>query len=113
MDTTNDTIVIAEALEYIRGGRTLDVTGWEKTTIPAGHPIIEDAGEYKPIGLTEAGEIDPTEADKTIGVLGGTVLTSDPRATIVVRGTVNDKAAVYTIPAACKEALPLVRFEAD
>jgi hypothetical protein len=118
VDTTNDNIVIVDALEYVRGGRTLDVAGWDKPTIPAGHPVILDAGEYKPIPLavdaqTGAVSIDPTDAAKTIGVLGGTVLTTDARASIVVRGTVNDKVAVYEIPAACKEALPLIRFEAD
>ncbi|WP_010416079.1 hypothetical protein [Anaerophaga thermohalophila] len=118
VDTTNDNVVIAEAIEFIRGGRTLDVTGWDKETIPAGHPIIYDAGEYKPIALSVdevTGEvtIDETNAAKVVGILGGTLLTTDPRASIVVRGTVNPEAAVYSIPASVQDALPLIRFEAD
>ena len=110
VDTTNDNIVIAQCFEDIPGGRTLDVTGWTPTTIPAGHPIIlDDDGEYKPIALTD-GAIDDTKAAKTVGILKSTILTEKPFAAIMVRGSVNEGAAVYAIPAGCKSPLSLIRF---
>lgn len=115
IDTTNDNIVIKSMIEDIPGGKALDVTGWNPTTIPAGHPIIlSTSGEYQPIPLLEGDtEIDDTDADKTVGYLAGTILTAKPEASIMVRGTVNPNAAVYTIPTGCKTATPLVRFEGD
>lgn len=112
VDTTNDSIVIVDNLESIPGGKTLDVTGWAPTTIPAGHPIILDAGEYKPIALSGS-DIDETDAAKVVGILVATILTSKPLASIMVRGTVNDAAAVYAIPASCKAPLSLIRFASE
>lgn len=115
VDTTNDNIVIVKCLEDIPGGKALDVTGWPHTTIPAGHPIIkDDDGEYKPIALNVGGDaIDATKAAKTVGILVGTILTEQPAAAIMVRGTVNEAAAVYTIPAGCKAPLSLIRFVSE
>lgn len=113
IDTTNDNIVIVEALEYIPGGRTLDVSGWPKDTVPAGHPVILDGGEYKPIAIDGGDAIVETKAAQVIGYLAGTVLTKDPRASIIVRGTVNPEAAVYAIPASCQAPVPLIRFAAE
>ena len=115
VDTTNDNIVIVKMLEDIPGGKTLDVTGWPHATIPAGHPIIkDDDGEFKPIALNAEGDaIDATKAAKTIGILTCTILAEKPTASIMVRGTVNEAAAVYTIPAGCKTPLSLIRFTED
>ncbi len=114
IDTTNDSIVIVHNMETIPGGKTLDVTGWGKTTIPAGHPIIlDDDGEYKPIALDSNDEIDTANAAKTVGILVATILTESPLAAIMVRGTVNKEAAVYAIPAACQSPLSLIRFMSE
>lgn len=114
IDTTNDNIVIVKCLEDIPGGRTLDVAGWPHTTIPGGHPIIKEGGEYKPIALNAEGtQIDPAQAANTVGILKGTILTDRPFAAIMVRGTVNQEAAVFTIPAECKAPLSLIRFTSD
>ena len=40
IDTGNDSIVIAEYLEGVPGGRTLDVTGFTSPVIQAGHIVI-------------------------------------------------------------------------
>lgn len=115
IDTTNDNIVIKKMLEDILGGKALDVTDWPHTTIPGGHPIIlGTSGAYHPIPLQEDEvTIDDTDAASTVGYLAGTILTSRPEASIMVRGTINPNAAKYTIPDGCKTATPLVRFEAD
>lgn len=115
VDTTNDNIVIVKMLEDMPGGKALDVTGWPHTTIPAGHPIIkDDDGNYKPIALNAEGiAIDATKAAKTVGILTRTILTENPQAPIMVRGTVNEAAAVFTIPSGCKTPLRLIRFTED
>lgn len=115
IDTTNDSIVIVKVIEGIPGGRTLDVTGWPHKTIPAGHPIIkDDDGEYKPLALnTEGTAIDATKAAKTVGVLTRTIAVAMPLAPVMVRGTVNENAAVFTIPSGVKTALSLIRFTSD
>jgi hypothetical protein len=56
--TGNDNIVIVNVFETIRGGRTLDVTGYPYDVLHAGHVIIKDAdGEYKPMPLGGEGKI--------------------------------------------------------
>lgn len=110
VDTTNDNIVVPVCLEDIPGGKTLDVTGWPDTVIPAGHPIIlDDDGEYKPIAIN-AGAIDNAKAAKTVGILTATILAEKPFAPIMVRGSVNEGALTYAIPAECKTPLSLIRF---
>lgn len=53
--TGNDSIVIVDNFQSIRGGRSLDVTGFKPTTIRAGHVIINETAtdEYKPMPATE------------------------------------------------------------
>ncbi len=56
--TGNDNIVIVDNFQSIRGGRTLDVTGYPNNVLHAGHVIIKDAdGEYKPMPITGDGSI--------------------------------------------------------
>ena len=56
--TGNDNIVIIDNFQSIRGGRTLDVTGYPYNVLHAGHVIIKSAdGEYKPMPLTGDGNI--------------------------------------------------------
>lgn len=56
--TGNDNIVIVNVFETIRGGRTLDVTGYPYNVLHAGHVIIKSAeGEYKPMPLDGDGSI--------------------------------------------------------
>lgn len=99
--TGNDSIVIVDNFQSIRGGRSLDVSGVTESVIKAGHVIIKEtaAENYKPMPATEAsvGNI------ATIGtIVPGTGLTngtyqnvplkggtgSGALATIVVAGTV-------------------------
>lgn len=53
--TGNDSIVIVDNFQSIRGGRSLDTTGFEPEVIQAGHMIIEKTsdGTLKPMPATE------------------------------------------------------------
>jgi hypothetical protein len=61
--TGNDNVVIVDNFQSIRGGRTLDVTGFTPEVINAGHVIIKETAtkEYKPM---------PVTLDKAIATLG-------------------------------------------
>lgn len=57
--TGNDSIVIKEYFEGMRGGKTLDVTGFSPSVIRAGHVIIRanSGGDFKPMPVTGTGAI--------------------------------------------------------
>lgn len=118
--TGNDNVVIVDNFQSIRGGRTLDVTGYPKDVLNAGHVIIKETAtsEYKPMPLTETGDAYaalPT-GHTYAGVLIATIQTKKPFAGILVRGTVNPAAAPFlmgTILTAVKTALPLIDFRED
>lgn len=56
--TGNDSIVIVDNFQSIRGGRTLDATGFTADVIPAGHVIIKEtsSGIHKPMPVTDASD---------------------------------------------------------
>lgn len=58
--TGKDSVVIVDNLQSIRGGRTLDVTGFSPAVINAGHVIIKKDGEdvYKPMPVKGTGAIE-------------------------------------------------------
>ena len=116
----NDGIVIVDNFASIRGGRSLNVTGFAPTHIWAGHPIIQDNAtkEYKPLPLngTADGYAALPAAHTYAGILIATIPTSKPFAGILVQGTVNPKAMQFdstAILSALKTALPLVDFRSD
>jgi hypothetical protein len=118
--TGNDNVVIVDNFQSVRGGRTLDVTGYPKDIINAGHVIIRETAtkEYKPMPLNEAGDAYAALPDghEYAGVLIATVPTKKPFAGILVRGTVNPAAAPFamdTIVSAVKTVLPLIDFRED
>lgn len=120
VNTSNDNIVIVDNLQTIRGGRTLDVTGYKKSVINAGHVIIKEtaSGVYKPMPLTSDGTAYAAlpVGHEYAGILVGTIRTNRPFAAILVRGTVNHAAAPFsmaTILQAVKAALPLIDFRQD
>lgn len=114
---SRDSIVIVDNFQSIRGGRTLDVTGFASDQIEAGHVIIKDAtGEnYKPMPVNTGGTAyDILPADHTIeGILVATIRKDKPFAGIMVRGTVNENAAKFAYTEAMKTALSLVVFTHD
>lgn len=117
-DTSKDGVVIVANYETIPGGKTLDVTGFSPTVIPAGHLIIEETstGVLKPMPIsgTAYGSLPASHTYK--GVLVSSILTAKPFAAVMVRGTVNKNASFYGIASvltAVKAALPLIRFTQD
>jgi len=80
--TGNDNIVIVNVFETIRGGRTLDVTGYPYDVLHAGHVIIKDAdGEYKPMPLGGDGKI------VSLGtIVGGSLYTDDTYKDVPLTG---------------------------
>lgn len=118
--TGNESIVIVDNFQSIRGGRALDVTGFAPAAINAGHVIIkeDETNEYKPMpvnaGATAYAAL--PSGHSYAGILIASVLTAKPSAGILVRGTVNPKAAPFpmdSILSAVKEALPLIDFRED
>ena len=120
LDTGNDSIVIVDNFQSIRGGRSLDVTGYSPTTIKAGHVIIKETatGEYKPMPLNGGATAYASlpSGHTYAGVLVASILTAKPFAGIMVRGTVNPAAAPFSMSSILsdvKTALPLIDFRED
>ena len=122
--TGNDNIVIVDNFQSVRGGRTLDVTGFTPEVINAGHVIIQVTAtkEYKPmpVDLTTNPAAPAYAALPSghtyAGILIASIPTKKPFAGIMVRGTVNPAAAPYpmaSILSAVKTALPLIDFRED
>lgn len=114
----NDSIVIVDNFQSIRGGRSLNVTGFTPEVIKAGHVIIkEDAtNDYKPMPINAAAYAALPALHSYAGILISSIRTTKPFAGILVRGTVNLNAGPYTataIKAALKAALPLIDFRED
>lgn len=114
-----DNIVIVNHLDGIRGGRTLDVTGFAPEVIHAGHVIIKlSSGEYAPMPLTSNGDAYaalPSGASYA-GYLVASIPTKQPFAGIMVRGTINPKAVPFSIDSILddvKAALPLIDYQED
>ena len=77
-----DNIVIVDNFQSIRGGRTLDVTGYPYNVLHAGHVIIKSAeGEYKPMPLGGDGSI------VSLGtIVGGSEYTDDTYTDVALTG---------------------------
>lgn len=46
----NDNVVIVDNFQSVRGGRTLDVTGYTPTVLHAGHVIIRETVDFPTFG---------------------------------------------------------------
>ncbi len=106
--TDNDNIIVVDCFETVRGGRTLDVSEFPNKVIVAGHPVVKEDEEYKPMA------VDGSNGDKAVGVLVGSVSAEKPMAAIMVRGSVNAGAFQETtgieIPESVKTKLNLINF---
>ena len=113
----NDDIVIVKCLADIPGGRTLDVSGLPDTmkVIKAGHIIIKNSENFKPLPLNGAGTAyDSLPANHSyVGVLKASVTKDDPRAAIMTQGQVNAAASPYEVTSTIKNALPRIEFLYD
>jgi hypothetical protein len=120
IDTSLDSIVIPNLIEDIPGGRTLDVSAETEEVIKAGRPIIvqTSSGDHKPLAISGNAYASVPAGWTVKGILYGSVLKSKPMASIMVRGTVNEKACTDAVGlppfvTAIYEALPLIRFTQD
>ena len=118
MVTGNDNVVVTKVIETIRGGRSLDITGFMPDVIPGGHVIIKDTttNEFKPMPVKNGKYDELPEDHEYVGIQIGSILKTRPFGAIMVRGGVNPNASVYDITDILddvKEALPLITFNAD
>lgn len=111
-----DSVVIQKYISGIKGGRTLDVTGFAENVIKAGHVIIEKEGNYMPMPIKgDAYDALPSGA-AYVGVLYRSVPAAKPAASIMTWGEVNAVAVPYpmdSILAAFKAACPHISFIKD
>jgi hypothetical protein len=116
-DAGIDSVTIANYIEGIPGGRSLDVTGFTPKAIRAGHVVIREtaSGNYKPMPVNAAGDAYAAlPGGHTIeGVVVSSVTTNEAMVGIMVRGSVNEEASPFPVTAAIKTALPLIRFTKD
>lgn len=103
-----DSIVIVDNFQSIRGGRTLNVTGFTPTVIRAGHVIINETatGDYKPMPVIGTGAVlglaglKPGSGYTNNGTYTNVTLTggagSGAKATIVVAGNAVTSAIITT-----------------
>ncbi|MVM35269.1 hypothetical protein GO755_34930 [Spirosoma sp. HMF4905] len=121
IDSTLDSVTIIDNFQSVRGGRTLDTTGFTPTTIKAGHLIIRatsDPKDYKPMPLNGGATAYAAlpSGHEYAGVLISTILTARPFAGIMLRGTVNRVSSPFDpsgLEAAFKAALPNIIFTQD
>ena len=107
-ETNLDTVIIDKIIETVRGGKTLDTTGFADDVIQAGHVIFQDPADKKkfvPQPVDQSIPNNGTDDYIAVGVLIGSILASEPSAAIMTRGTVNEVQLKYPITAATKAAL--------
>ena len=112
----DDNIVIQKYISGIKGGRTLDVTGFAENVIKAGHVIIVKDGKYMPMPVNGNAYAALPEGAAYAGILYRSILAAKPAAPIMTWGEVNAVAVPYamdTILAAFKAACPHIDFIKD
>lgn len=115
VDFGMDAVVCPLFISGIRGGRSLDLTGFTGTELRAGHVIVKDTqkGVYKPMPVTGSAYGTLPENHEYVGILYKSIPVAAPMASIMTNGEVNSKAAPYpmtTILEAFKAACPNITF---
>ncbi|MCD7923628.1 MAG: hypothetical protein LUI85_02585 [Bacteroides sp.] len=112
----DDSIVIQKYISGVKGGRTLDVTGFTDKVIKASHVIIHKDGVYKPMPVAGGSYAALPEGYSYAGVLYRSIMTAKPFASIMTWGEVNDVAKAYDMSAILadfKAACPHIDFIKD
>jgi len=101
IDNSMDSVVIIENIVSIRGGKTLDVTGYPLDVLKAGHILIKQSSsdDYKPMPLADGNEeYDSLPSGHVYaGVLNATILTKRPFAGVMTWGVVNEAASPFPV----------------
>ena len=111
-----DSVVIQKYISGIKGGRTLDVTGFAASVIKAGHVIIVKNGTYAPMPVEGNAYAALPEGAAYAGVLYRSIPAAKPAASIMTWGEVNSVAVPYPMNAiltAFKTACPHIDFIKD
>ena len=111
-----DSVVIQKYISGIKGGRTLDVTGFADSVIKAGHVIIVKDGVYSPMPVSGTAYGTLPSGASYAGVLYRSIPAAKPAASIMTWGEVNAEAVPYamtSILAAFKSACPHIVFIKD
>ncbi len=112
-----DSIVIRRPGGCIIGGRTLDMTGFDK--VRAGHIIIreKETNTFKPLGISNGAFVSLPEGCEYKGILTGSVTKEKPFGNIMYDGEANDECLpcplTDTLRAALKTAFPSLYFDHD
>ena len=112
----DDSIVIQKYISGIKGGRTLDVTGFAASVIKAGHVIIVKDGVYAPMPVSGEAYAALPSGYTYAGVLYRSIPAAKPAASIMTNGEVNEEAVPYAMTAiatAFKTACPHIVFIKD
>ena len=112
----DDSIVIQKYISGIKGGRTLDVTGFADSVIKAGHVIIVKNGVYAPMPVSGDAYAALPEGAAYAGILYRSIPAAKPAASIMINGEVNSEAVPYAMDSileAFKAACPHVVFIKD
>lgn len=116
-DAGIDSVTIANYIEGIPGGRSLNITGFAPSVIKAGHVVIKETAtdEYKPmpVNSTEDAYATLPNGHTIEGVVVSSVVKELAMVGIMVRGSVNAVASPYPVTTQIKNALPLIRFIQD
>lgn len=104
-----DSVVIRHYVAGIKGGRTLDTTGFAPSAVEAGHLVIfdPDTEVYKPMPIAADGKSFGTlpSNHKYVGVVVNSVPASRAMVGIMYNGEVNDLAMPYKMDSAMKAAV--------
>lgn len=112
----DDSIVIQKYISGIKGGRTLDITGFAESVVKAGHVIIVKDGTYAPMPVSEGAYAELPEGYAYAGVLYRSIPAAKPAASIMTWGEVNAVAVPYAMDAILadfKAACPHIDFIKD
>ena len=112
----DDSIVIQKYISGIKGGRTLDVTGFAASVIKAGHVIIVKDGVYAPMPVSGEAYAALPSGYTYAGGLYRSIPAAKPAASIMTNGEVNEEAVPYAMTAiatAFKTACPHIVFIKD
>lgn len=117
----NDSIVIRNYVDGIKGGKVLDMTNFAPEVLKTGHVIIKNSNDiYKPMPLNADGTAydSKPEGYTYVGICMTTVEWAKEGSAvgIMTAGEINDVAAPYdfsTIASAFKSDVPTIRFDHD